>query len=79
MNDHYTPYEIRLANEIADALQDRGSITMHLQYARRYKEEFLRQVLQKVLSLDESKIRKSRAALYTFLINQGNKYGNDGH
>jgi hypothetical protein len=79
MNEQYSSYELRLANEIADTLKDRDSIAMHLQYVRRYKEEFLRRVLQKVMSLDESKIRKSRAALYTFLINQGNKYGDPGY
>jgi hypothetical protein len=79
MNDHYTPYEIKLANEIADSLQDRDSLAMHLKYVRKYKEEFLRRILQKVLSLDESKIRRSRAALYNFLINQGDKYGGAGH
>lgn len=79
MNEQFTPYEIRLANEIADTLHDRDSIAMHLKYVRKYKEEFLRRILQKVLSLDETKIRKSRAALYTFLINQGDKYGGAGH
>lgn len=79
MNENYTSYELRLANEIADTLQDKDSLAMHLQYVRRYKEEFLRRILQKVMSLDESKIRKNRAALYTFLINQGNKYGDSGH
>ena len=52
---------------------------MHLQYVRRYKEEFLRKILNKVMSLDESKIRKSRAALYTFLINQGHSHGDSRH
>jgi len=79
MNEHYEPYEIKLANEIADTLKDRDSITMHLQYVRRYKEEFLRKVLNKVMLLDESKIRKSRAALYTFLINQGHSHGDSRH
>jgi hypothetical protein len=79
MNQNYDPYEIKLANEIADTLKDRDSITLHLQYVRKYKEEFLRKTLAKVMSLDESKIRKNRAALYTFLINQSSKYGDAGH
>ncbi len=79
MHQNYDPYEIRLAHEIAEALKDRDSIALHLQYVRRYKEEFLRKILAKVLSLDESKIRKNRAALYTFLINQASKYGDGGY
>ena len=79
MHQDYDPYEIKLAHEIADTLKDRDSIALHLQYVRRYKEEFLRKILAKVMSLDESKIKKNRAALYTFLINQSSKYGDAGH
>ena len=75
MNQDYDPYERKLANEIADTLKDRDSITMHLQYVRKYKEEHLRRVLNKVMALPEGSIRKSRAALYTFLINQSGKHG----
>jgi len=75
MYENYDPYEIRLANEIAETLKDRDSLAMHLQYVRKYKEEYLRKVLNKVMSLDERKIRKNRAALYTFLINQGSQDG----
>ena len=74
----YDPYERKLANEIADTLNDRDSITLHLQYVRRYKEDYLRKILNKVMSLPESSIRKSRAALYTFLINQAGKNGDSG-
>ena len=79
MQQDYDPYEIKLANEIADTLKDRDSITLHLQYVRKYKEEFLRKILAKVMAMDESKIRKNRAALYTFLINQSSKYGDVGY
>ena len=79
MIQDYSPSERKLANEIADTLKDRDSITMHLQYVRKYQEEFLRRILNKVMALPPDKIRKSRAALYTFLINQGNKYGDSGN
>jgi hypothetical protein len=75
MNQDYSPNEIKLANEISDTLKDRDSITMHLMYVRKYQEEFLRRILNKVMALPPEKIRKSRAALYTFLINQ-NSNGN---
>lgn len=76
MNSNYDSHEIKLANEIAAILKDQDSIAMHLQYVRKYKEEFLRKTLTKVMSIDESKIRRSRAALYTFLINQSGSHGN---
>lgn len=79
MNQDYDPHERKLANEIADTLKDRDSITMHLMYVRKYQEEFLRRILNKVMALPENKIRKSRAALYTFLINQGHSHGDSRH
>lgn len=79
MQQDYDPYEIKLAHEIADTLVDQDSIALHLQYARKYKEEFLRKTLAKVMSLDKSKIKRSRAALYTFLISQSERYGDSGH
>ena len=79
MHQDYDPYEIKLAHEIADTLKDRDSIMLHLQYVRRYQEAFLRKTLAKVMSIDESKIRRTRGALYTFLINQNATYGDGGH
>jgi hypothetical protein len=76
MKKIYEPYEIKLANEIADTLGDRDALPLFLQYTKKYKEEFLRKKLQKVMSIPESKIRKSRGALFTFLINQHER-GND--
>lgn len=75
MSIEYSSYEIRLAHEIAATLKDEDSISMHLQYARRYQEEYLRKTLAKVMSIDERKIKRSRAALYTFLITQGDSHG----
>ena len=66
----FEPHEVRLANEIAETLKDRNSVALFLNYTRKYKEEFLREILARVMSLDETKIRKSRGALFTFLVNQ---------
>jgi hypothetical protein len=79
MHTPYDPYETRLANEIAETLKDRDSLALHLQYVRKYKESFLRSVLAKVMAMEEKKIRRSRAALYTFLISQGEQHGGTGH
>ena len=75
MYSDYDPHETKLANEIAETLDDMDSLPLHLQYVRKYKEAFLRKILNKVMSIPEGQIRKTRAALYIFLINQNGRYG----
>jgi hypothetical protein len=65
--------EERLAREIADALNDNESLAIHITFAKKYSEAFLRKILQKVLSIPEDQIRKTRGALFTYLVNQ--QYG----
>ncbi len=78
MYSDYDPHEIKLAHEISETLNDQNSLALHLQYVRKFKEGYLRKILNKVMSLDEKKIRKNRAALYTFLVNQGASHGSAG-
>lgn len=66
--DDYAPQEIRLAHEIAEALDDEASVTLFLQFSQKYKEEFLRKLLERVLSIPEEKIKKTRGALFTYLV-----------
>jgi hypothetical protein len=73
---NYTNEEIKLAREIAETLDDHESLQLHLMYAVKYQESFLRRILAKVMSLPDEKIKKTRGALYTYLVNQhgnGNK------
>jgi len=65
-----TQKEEKLAREIADALDDNESLTMHIAFSEKYSEGFLRKTLQRVLSIPEAQIRKTRGALYTFLVTQ---------
>lgn len=58
----------KLAVEIAHALNDMGSIQSHRKMVNTYSEEYLRDKLMKALSMPEHKIRKSRGALYTSLV-----------
>lgn len=74
----YEPHEIRLANEIAETLKDRDALPLFLAYTRKYQEGHLRRVLEKVMSIPEGSIRKSRGALFTFLINQNGSSINSG-
>jgi len=66
----YEPHEIKLANEIAETLQDRDALPLYLKYTRKYQESFLRRILLKVMSIEASKIRKTRGALFTYLVSQ---------
>jgi len=72
---NYEPHEIRLANELAETLKDRDALPYYLTLTQKYHENHLRKVLAKVMSIDETQIRKTRGALFTFLVNQ--KHGND--
>ena len=62
--------EEKLAREIADALNDNDALTVYTNFAYKYKEEFLRRILQRVLSIPQEQIRKTRGALFTYLIKQ---------
>lgn len=62
--------ENKLAYEIANTLNDQKSITIHLSFVKRYKPEFLKEILLRVMSIPDNKIRRSRAALYTYLVNE---------
>jgi len=58
-----------LASDIADALDDRGNIKTYHSFASKYPESFLRQILSEVKRTPEHKIRKSRKALFMYLVN----------
>ncbi len=64
----YEPRVIALANELADTLDDKVSLHAYLSYADKYKEEYLMEILEKVMSIPQEDIRKTRGALYTYLI-----------
>ena len=60
----------KLALEIATALDDLDALSLHQEFTKKYSETFLRKKLLRVLSIPERKIKRSRAALYTYLIQQ---------
>lgn len=71
----YEPHEIKLANELAETLNDREALPFYLSLTRKYHEDFLRKTLAKVMSISDTSIRKTRGALFTYLINQ--QYGSN--
>ncbi len=74
MNE-FESHELTLANEIADTLNDRESLPLYLSFVRKYKDEHLRKILKRVMSIPDEQIKKTRGALFTFIVN--NQYGND--
>jgi hypothetical protein len=66
----FAPQEIRLAHEIADTLEDRDSVQLFLLFAQKYKEDHLRTILNRVMAIPDRKIKKTRGALFTYLISQ---------
>lgn len=65
-----TSHETQLAYELAEALNDKEAIQMYISYAHRFPEALLREMLVKVLTIPENKIRKTRGALFNYLIQQ---------
>jgi len=64
-----------LASDISQALNDSGNIALYLSYAHKYPEPFLRQILSEVKQTPAHKIKKSRGALFMYLVHlYANKY-----
>jgi len=57
-----------LALDLAKELNDRKNLSLYLHYARCYPEPFLRKVLGEVKEIPEERIKKSKAALFTYLV-----------
>jgi hypothetical protein len=80
MNHHsnnYNPIEIQLAHEIAERLNDPESLSLYLSYTQQFSHEKLRELLNRVTSIPDRDIRRSRGALFTHLVNQHKKFGYD--
>jgi len=57
-----------LALDLAKALNDRKGLSLYLSYSKKYPESFLRKVLGGVKEIPDRKIKKSRGALFNYLI-----------
>ena len=57
-----------LASEIAEKLDDWRNIRQYLSYTRRYPEIVLREFLSQALQTPSHRIKKSRAALFVYLV-----------
>ena len=58
------------AKELAEALHDKEAITLYITFVQKFPESLLREVLAKVLAVPKNKIKKTRGALFNFLMQQ---------
>lgn len=63
-----------LVLEIAELLHDKESLPLYLRYTSQFSQSFLRDILKKVLSIPDEKIRKTRGALFTYLVENHGKH-----
>lgn len=62
--------EMKFAMEMAEILNDREALPLYITFTRQYPESLLREVLEKVRNIPDHKIRKTRGALFNFLVQQ---------
>lgn len=67
-----------LAADLAIALGDRDNFSLYLKLASNYPEQLLRKVLAEVRKIPAEKIRKSRGALFTYLVKRYDRKTFDG-
>ncbi len=59
-----------LALDLAEALDDLAGLPLYISFAKKYPEDFLRQVLGEVREIPREKIRKSRGALFNHMVRE---------
>ena len=67
-----------LAWDLANDLEDLEGLPLYISYSRRYPEALLRKVLGVVKEIPDNKIKKSRGALFNYLIQKHGKKTTDG-
>ncbi len=60
----------KLAHEIAVTLDDMEALPLYISFTKKYSEAFLRKILLRVMSVPDQKIKRTRGALFTFLVQQ---------
>ncbi len=67
----------KLAHEIAYALGDLDALSLYESYTKKYSEAFLRKLLNRVMSIPDRKIKRTRGALFTYLVGQHERSRNN--
>lgn len=57
-----------LANEFAEGLNDKKSLRFYFSMALEHSERYLRDIYRKTMDTPEHRIKKSRGALFAYLV-----------
>lgn len=57
-----------LALDICEALDDQDNLPLYLSYVRRYPPRIIQRAFNEARKLPENKIKKTRGALFTYLV-----------
>jgi hypothetical protein len=71
---HTPPSEYALF--LAQSFNDMDSLPAYEDMCRRFSRELLERFYAKVMSIPEDQIKKTRGALFTYLVNNHARYGN---
>jgi hypothetical protein len=74
----YTPNEVELAHELANALNDQRSLAFYLTCTKKYPKDYLLGTLMHVCGLPDHAVRTTRARLFTNIITNS-VYNTDDH
>ncbi len=75
-NSLFLTREELLGRDLAAGLDDEENLRFYLSVCRKYPEEFLRKTYSQVKQIPEKKIKKSRGALFNYLIQKHDKNNN---
>lgn len=70
--DLFASWEGHIAKNLAETLNDMKNVRYYYSIAHDYSERYLMEICQKVMETPEHKIKKSRGALFAYLVK---KYG----
>lgn len=64
-----------LARDLAEGLNDKASLGFYLSVCRKYPGSFLRKIYSQVKEIPANKIKKSKGALFNYLVQKYEKGG----
>jgi len=64
----YTPTEVQMAHEMAEALNDKKSLAFYLSCTKKYPIQFLRTTLTDVVNKPDHAVYTTRARLFTSIV-----------
>ena len=73
LNSSTLTKEELLAKDLAEGLDDKANLGFYLSASRKYPEDFLRKIYSQVKEIPLSKIKKSKGALFNYLIQKYDK------